>query len=514
MSGAPLRGLVPHAPSEARAVRRAIRSGEADPVGLLGRARALQDPAHAAPVLALLAGDPRLDAGDRDAAAREAAKRAAAVDRVGQKAEVWSEVLKALGAASVVATAEAAVDDVEAMPDGEWSHAAIAALAGQVGADGRRRLLARALRNPGFEAEGAKAVLDAAEVDREPGLVEAAQAIPDPDVRRRVLGHLHHSGVVAPHDAVAAAWAVPDRDGRIEALRALAYQCQDAEALDGAAASVAGRDPETAARFLASLAARADRLGETGRTRRWLAQALESAATLDGKPRRKLARKIATAMERAGMDVQGALDLAGTGAPRRPGGERPKAPPDGKETAALPAPSGHTIALVDAYEGGLGLAHLRAASRAAALCAAFGHGLVLVGFPTDDLALFVEAAASETSIGEDARPLRLLMEDGRLALVGDRLAIGGTGTVVATTPQPTSGKAVRMDDLRGPLTLAIGLGRRGLPSDVLERAEHHYELTGRGVSLETATAMGILADRLANVPVRGATAHVGPRAPP
>jgi hypothetical protein len=46
----------------------------------------------------------------------------------------------------------------------------------------------------------------------------------------------------------------------------------------------------------------------------------------------------------------------------------------------------------------------------------------------------------------------------------------------------------------------MGLGSKGLPARLLREAPFHLELTGRNVSMETATAMGVLAERLRQVP--------------
>jgi len=43
------------------------------------------------------------------------------------------------------------------------------------------------------------------------------------------------------------------------------------------------------------------------------------------------------------------------------------------------------------------------------------------------------------------------------------------------------------------------LGRNGLPKKMLEKCEHQFELTGVGASLETAVAMGAIAQCLANL---------------
>ena len=43
-----------------------------------------------------------------------------------------------------------------------------------------------------------------------------------------------------------------------------------------------------------------------------------------------------------------------------------------------------------------------------------------------------------------------------------------------------------------PWDFPFGLGPRGLPAQLLEPSPNHLELTGRGISMETATALGAL----------------------
>jgi hypothetical protein len=49
------------------------------------------------------------------------------------------------------------------------------------------------------------------------------------------------------------------------------------------------------------------------------------------------------------------------------------------------------------------------------------------------------------------------------------------------------------------LCLFIGLGRQGLPKSLLDNCPDQFELTGIGASLETAVAMGAIAQRLADL---------------
>lgn len=506
-----------HAPSQARAIRRDARDPSADLALLLERAKGVEEHAHAAPLLAAFAVDRRLGDDLRAEALDAALSRARKVQRLGQKGEAWRGVLHELdGSRHQVPAAQVAVSDVASMPDGQWLRDAVAAVAGWVGSGGRLTLLRRGLENRGFEAESAKAVLRAADVAKETELRETVEAVGDPELRSRLLASLDHQGADAMGDAVAAAWRIPEPDRRWEALRAVVWGAGDLEDVARVADSTRGQDAEDRSRVLCACAARADRLGDRERAAWWLGDALEAAQQVEAPRRRaKAAAKVADAMAKAELDPGPAKAVA-QAAKARPGAEgggpsssSPPGPapasdpqaPAARARATLPdelaPPSGHALALFDGYEGGLGSVHLRAAARGAALCAAFGHELWLLAWPTGEAAALVEAVERETAVGESRRYLERLHEAGRLRLV----ACGRAGPdhwrglePVATTPHPDPDKATGLDGEA--VCLLVGLGKRGLPEALLERVGCHHELTGRGVSLETATAMGILADRL------------------
>ena len=166
------------------------------------------------------------------------------------------------------------------------------------------------------------------------------------------------------------------------------------------------------------------------------------------------------------------------------------------------------LALVDTYVGSLGDAQLRAIGRAAPLCWAFGLDLGLSGFPANDLAAVVTKAERSTGIGEGAGYLSRLAAAGRVHVLPAAPA-QLSGFVVATTPKPDPGKAM---DLaagaakakahgQGGLVVLVGLGPKGLPGEWMRAAAAHVELTGDNVSLETATAMGIIAERMRQLPL-------------
>lgn len=181
-----------------------------------------------------------------------------------------------------------------------------------------------------------------------------------------------------------------------------------------------------------------------------------------------------------------------------------------------PLPGGEriTIGLVNAYKGGQGPdgaprlkeVHLRAIGRAAPLCNAYGFNLALFNFPLapgmtgEDL---VARVAATSRVGAGGGHLAGLADEGRLVLVEPGKRLTGDdeelGRLVATTSKPGAGKATPLPELIAdgvPLLILIGLGPKGLPYGILEASAHHLEVTGVGVALETATAMGALVQHL------------------
>src|SRR5687768_9077678 len=115
-----------------------------------------------------------------------------------------------------------------------------------------------------------------------------------------------------------------------------------------------------------------------------------------------------------------------------------------------------------------------------------------------DIAGFVSQG---TSIGEGGEAFQDLVAAGRFTTLPypkEGAFPARFGQVVATTPGPDAEKLwTPLDAAQGLVAgrsqlLVLGLGPRGLPPEVLAGARHHLELTGKGISLETATALGAI----------------------
>ncbi len=148
-------------------------------------------------------------------------------------------------------------------------------------------------------------------------------------------------------------------------------------------------------------------------------------------------------------------------------------------------------------------AHRRALARAGPVALAFDANLATFGFPyekeLDTPLAIVEWVSGTTSIGESGQYLRELAAAGRFQSFDfpKRGFPPQLGEVVVTTHRPEPKKAVTAKTLAGfllrgtSLLLVFGLGPRGLDDrEIYPLGRYHYDLTGRGLSLETATALG------------------------
>jgi hypothetical protein len=152
--------------------------------------------------------------------------------------------------------------------------------------------------------------------------------------------------------------------------------------------------------------------------------------------------------------------------------------------------------------------HRRALARAGPLALAFDCNLATFGFPFEgDLSTPVEIArwvSTTTSIGEGGKYLVDLAEKGRYSRF-DFPKKGfppQLGVPVVTTRKPSAAKLTTVDKLRGELSsgqsllLVFGLGPHGLPEEVFRIGQRHLDVTGRGLSLETCTALGTVVGSL------------------
>jgi len=146
--------------------------------------------------------------------------------------------------------------------------------------------------------------------------------------------------------------------------------------------------------------------------------------------------------------------------------------------------------------------HRRALARAGPLALAFDCNLTTFGFPYDkELSTPHEIAnwvSTTTSIGENGAYLIELSQKGRFSSFEfpKKGFPPQLGMAIATTRRPEHAKSVSPADVRSKLKsgqsilLVFGLGPHGLPKEVFAICEKHMDITSRGLSLETCTALG------------------------
>lgn len=172
-------------------------------------------------------------------------------------------------------------------------------------------------------------------------------------------------------------------------------------------------------------------------------------------------------------------------------------------TVLLGMPGRVTIGLYNSYDAvRFREAHRRALARAGPLALAFDCNLATFGFPFDDeLSTPVEVArwvSTTTTIGEGGGYLVELSEKGRFSTFGfpKKGFPPQLGEAYVTTRKPDKAKAVTPEEVRAALRsgrsalLVFGLGPHGLPKEMFEMSRKHLDITSRGMSLETCTALG------------------------
>ncbi len=159
-----------------------------------------------------------------------------------------------------------------------------------------------------------------------------------------------------------------------------------------------------------------------------------------------------------------------------------------------------TLGIVNTYDKiKIHEAHYRSIARAAPVAYAFGFNLALFDYPfkmdAEELMNFVK---DKTTIGSSGKYLGELFRTGRF-FVFDLPEKGFQpqfGSLIVTTSHPSKEKNIHLDALanlinkRKSFLFLIGLGHKGLSQELFDRAQHHLDITSKGISLETCTAIG------------------------
>lgn len=159
-----------------------------------------------------------------------------------------------------------------------------------------------------------------------------------------------------------------------------------------------------------------------------------------------------------------------------------------------------TLGIVNTYDKiKIHEAHYRSIARAAPVASAFGFNLALFDYPfklnAEELVDFVK---DKTTIGGSGKYLVELFRSGRFHVfdLPEKGFQPQFGSPVVTTSKPDHKKEIDIVTLgknilnKKSFLFLIGLGHKGLPKELFEIASYHLDITSKGVSLETCTAIG------------------------
>ncbi|MFO8050455.1 MAG: DUF531 family protein [Thermoplasmatota archaeon] len=501
--------------------------------------KGISDPYFRAQSHLLIAKYPKEDAHQRIKRALGSADR---VDALWRRAELFGELQKLskdLDPESMRMLLEGIGKRILLLPNGKGLSDALAICPNKLPSEMLPGLLKKSLNNKGFELKDAKNIIrtwsrrlpENGDLVKE--LLTDVKGIKDRRLRAQLLGYIHlqlersnieyHSPM---EDAIGLVFGL-EGEQKLETFAYLANAASSRWALETLYDGIAG-DPGVIDRIkmLSYIASSADRTGNDDLASRYIQEAIEMTEGLENPEKRSgvrlhLAKNLLrmehrdealSLMESIRRDTDEkdpvrtfmvkALEKSGLKVPE--GWEVPKSSRElGPETKKGPR---DVLALYDTYEGAIKEIHLRAIARAAPLCFGFDLDLALIGFPEKDLESLVDRTSKETNIGKGGRYLRELHKQGSIHLVEATAKEppkdwSKLGYPVATTSRPERKKAVDIRTAKersgdGRVCLIMGLGRQGLPANLLRSVEAHLELTGKRVPLETATAMGVIAHRL------------------
>jgi len=136
-------------------------------------------------------------------------------------------------------------------------------------------------------------------------------------------------------------------------------------------------------------------------------------------------------------------------------------------------------------------AHKRAIARAAPICYAFDCNLAIMNFPCKK----EDILSIETTIGNSGGYLRELIDNNRFIITDKYQA--QFGAPIITTSKPDANKLITPKEvanllLKKPCGVFVGLGRHGLPKNIIKLGEYHLDITEKRVSLETCTAIAAI----------------------
>ena len=528
-----------HQPTAYRDLMRRWKSG-GKARDLINEAKSLEDPYYRARALFNLSGDGSLSEKVRREALGGAFESADKENREWRKGELLSEFLKDMDIWKEVGkdlrreSVERIMDLIIAMPDGEGLKNTIEGVSRRIECRDLRNLLGRALSNSGFELDGGRSVIR--EIPRKCGpdvwadIGKRIEDIEDPMIRSKLLGYsvrrMPNTEPVLKKEFLEKASEGALKIGGFgttEALRYLVDCCGSKDELEILIRSADELDsPSMKCRTYLKIATKKDELKDVKGAKEVFDMVGDLLEEIDDQKDRALVKlNLGKGLEKLGekklakAQIESAIaESTGGGIVKKRIVEKAR-----KMGIQVSEPVGNieerveggraVLAIYDAYEGGIKAIHRRMIGKAAPLCWSFGLDLALVGFPVRYLDNLIESTVRDTNIGKGGKFINKLRAEGRIKLIQRRrknhnAQLNKLGMLVATTSHPDRSKAVTMEEAvmrskehpTGRVCLIMGLGRRGLPGSLLESVDHHLELTGIGVPLETSTSMGVMAEKL------------------
>ena len=485
-----------HDPSTCRRILREARE-EGLSRKLFDMAQDLQDGVYRAEALCGLCGSEEMDEDDRAEWVPIIVESMLEEERAWRLAENVGIIAKSTGnwpgGRSRKRMMDYLISVTGGLSQGEARAEALKAIASRVSVQKLPELLLLAVENHGMEAKAARPVIKAIVLSGNqqmvdeitPLLTEAA-----PDLAVKFLDNLHRLTVQENMTLQPSALelALPFlSEAEFETVRTMCSHASRSEDVRLLAETLSGVDEE-AIRFAVTLAGRADRANDSEYAKGLLEFAATHVESLEPQVARKIKKNLAKGFERLG-DSERAESLTPVRTPsilttvtQNENAER----------------RGHTMALVGTYDGSIGTAHLRALARASGIAWGFGLDLALIDWPTENLEELCHRAKLESGTA-GVNHLPSLLASNRIQLLSIEEALSGVvGHPIATTHQPVGG-SVDLSKYEGGVCMFIGLGRQGLPKNLLDNCPDQFELTGIGASLETAVAMGAIAQRLADL---------------
>lgn len=512
---------------------------------LISEARTLQDPYYQSLALFRLSDDPRLSVSDAKQLAHNAIKLAEKEPRLWRRAELYATLTKHAKnwrEKSSIDVNEFFLDEIlkrlHDFPKGKGLSQNMGEISKHIGCSRLVALLEIARNNTDFSLDDCKTVIrqwatTCLQNIPPKQLYTILSTINDPFLKSKLMGYLYlqcyKQNILFSEAFETAITATLELNGekQLSSLRYLSRHIQSTSDFEQLKASIQQvTKPEYKAQLFATLAGHADKKGfldirnnlfnESLEECTLIKDALEKGKTLftiskgllktNEKERAKhileqlhnhtndvkLKQSIELTMKQHTLNVDHLQEMSKT---------KPKSKND---TSKLPDSTGLILGLYDTYEGGIKPIHVRTLARAAPLCAAFGLDLGLIGFPIKRLDDLIKQVITDTTIGKGGSYLQFLYEKQRIHLYPCKKQsvpqFPNEEIIIATTARPDKNKKIsteqamqQQQNKKKDLILIMGLGKKGLPDSFLQQVHYHLELTGVNVSLETCTAMGILA---------------------